>query len=189
MMIYFETERLIFRDWHESDLPLFQEMNRDFDVRRYFPDVMSSARSELAFYMMQREMTQHGLGLFAVALKSTGEFIGFIGMQYLIPTQQFDLPFMPCYEIGWRLRKAYWHQGYATEGANAVLQYAQQEGIQSVYSFTSMLNRPSIHVMEKLDMQFVKTFHHPLIKDYHPLKEHVLYYKALNVKGQSNDTH
>lgn len=181
-MIYFETERLIFRDWQASDLVHFQAMNKDFDVRRYFPDVMSSARSEYAFYIMQREIVQHELGLFAVALKSTGEFIGFIGMQFLMPTKHFGLSFMPCYEIGWRLRKAFWNHGYATEGAKGVLHYAKDKGIQEVYSYTSLINRPSRNIMEKLDMQFVKSFNHPLIQSDHPLREQVLYYKDLTIE-------
>lgn len=179
-MIYFETERLLFRDWQESDLPKFQAMNSDFDVRRYFPDVMSSARSEIAFYIMQDEIAQYDLGLFAVSLKETNEFIGFIGMQYLIPTKHFNLPFMPCYEIGWRLRKEFWHQGYATEGARGVLHYAQQKGIKEVYSYTSLMNRPSRRIMEKLNMTFVRSFQHSLINEYHPLNEQVLFHKYLS---------
>ncbi|WP_414055907.1 GNAT family N-acetyltransferase [Macrococcus equi] len=178
-MIYFETDRLIFRDWHEYDLVHFQAMNSDFDVRRYFPDVMSNARSEMAFYMMQREIIQHELGLFAVALKDTKEFIGFIGIQYLIPTKYFDLPFMPCYEIGWRLRKEFWNKGYATEGAKGVLHYAAQKGVTSVYSYTSLVNRQSRRIMHKLDMEYIKSFNHPLIHVDHPLREQVLYYKKL----------
>lgn len=179
-MIYFETERLLFRDWQDSDLILFQEMNSDFEVRRYFPDVMSSERSEIAFYAMQREIIHHELGLFAVELKATGAFIGFIGMQYLFPTKLFDLPFMPCYEIGWRLRKAYWHQGYATEGARAVIDYAQSKGVTEIYSYTSTLNKPSRKIMEKLGMEYINTFNHPLVRENHPLREQVLYHKLLS---------
>lgn len=184
-MIYFETERLKFRDWQESDLPHFQTMNSDFDVRRYFPDVMSSARSEIAFYIMQSEIIQHELGLFAVSLKQTDEFIGFIGVQHLIPTKHFNLPFMPCYEIGWRLRKKFWNQGFATEGARGVLHYAQQKGIKDVYSYTSLMNRPSRRIMEKLNMTYVRSFQHPLIKDNHPLCEQVLFHKYL--EGSENN--
>ncbi|WP_414043804.1 GNAT family N-acetyltransferase [Macrococcus sp. EM39E] len=186
-MIYFETERLKFRDWQESDLVHFQAMNKDFDVRRYFPDVMSSARSEIAFYLMQQEIVQHELGLFAVELKSTRKFIGFIGMQYLIPTKHFDLSFMPCYEIGWRLKRMYWNQGYATEGAHAVLNYAKEKGIKEVYSYTSLMNRPSRRIMDKLGMTYVKSFNHPFIRDYHPLREQVLFYKDLTIEEHNYD--
>ncbi|MCE4955914.1 GNAT family N-acetyltransferase [Macrococcoides caseolyticum] len=186
-MHYFETERLIFRDWHETDLPYFQDMNKDFDVRRYFPDVLSHSRSTLAFFMMQHELKTHGIGLFAVELKSSGQFIGLIGIQQLKPTKHFNLPFMPCYEIGWRLRKSFWHQGYATEGAIGVIKYAASLGVTEIYSYTSLLNRPSRHIMEKLDMTFVETFNHPLIHTEHPLREQVLYYKSIKELHYDSD--
>lgn len=183
-MIYIESERLILRNWKREDLPLFQQMNVDPQVRRYFPDIMSYRRSEIVVGYMQHEIEQTALGLFAVELKETGEFIGFIGMQYLEKSPIFSLDIMPCYEIGWRLRPQFWGKGYATEGARAVLEYAHPRVNLPIYSFTSTRNEPSIRVMEKLGFKKVETFNHPLIPDKHPLAEHVLYKEMTD-----DDTH
>lgn len=174
-VIYIETERLMLRDWKQEDLPLFQQMNVDRQVREYFPDIMSYRRSEIIFHHMQEEISRSGLGLFAVELKSSGEFIGFIGMQYLEKSPIFSLDIMPCYEIGWRLRAEFWGKGYATEGAKAVLEYAYRHIDLPVYSFTSVHNERSIHVMEKIGLKKIETFNHPLLPARHPLARHVLY--------------
>jgi len=101
------------------------------------------------------------------------QFIGFIGLN----EPGYTLPFSPCVEIGWRLARAYWGKGYATEGAQVSLNYAFSElGLEQVYSFTSVLNKRSLAVMQRLGMINVDTnFIHPLIAETDPLCEHVLY--------------
>ena len=173
-MIYIETDRLILRDYKDSDLPIYQEMNKNFNVRRFFPDVLSDERSQLAFEHTRDILQRDGIGLFAVEEKSSGAFIGFVGLQYLVPYTKFDLDIMPCYEVGWRLHEPFWHQGYATEAAGAVLEYAKQKGINRIYSFTTKINLPSIRVMEKIQLKYIKDFMHPLV-DEASLKLHVLY--------------
>ncbi|GGB00844.1 N-acetyltransferase [Macrococcus hajekii] len=174
-MNYLETERLILRDWCQEDLLYFQAMNVDADVRRYFPDRLSYKRSEIVFQHMQNEIEKYQLGLFAAEEKSSGNFIGFIGMQKLEPNKWFSLEEMPCFEIGWRLRKEAWGRGYATEGAKAVLDYGRVLVNLPIYSLTSVKNLPSINVMQKIGLTEWRTFHHPMIPAGHPLEKHVLY--------------
>ena len=79
-------------------------------------------------------------------------------------------------EIGWRLRKEFWNRGYATEAAQACLDFAfQQAGLSEVYSFTSLLNPPSQKVTYKLGMEFVKEFDNEKVPADSPLYRHVLY--------------
>ncbi|TDM12226.1 GNAT family N-acetyltransferase [Macrococcus lamae] len=174
-MIYIETERLKLRDFKMDDLQKFKEMNVDPDVRKYFPDIMSFKRSEMAFRQMQKEIDTTGLGLYAVEEKSGGQFIGFIGVQYMEATRLYNLDIMPCYEIGWRLVKSAWGKGYATEGAEAVLGYVRPRVKLPIYSFTSIQNQPSMNVMEKIGLKRIKTFKHPLIDSRHPMNLQVLY--------------
>lgn len=174
-MEYIETERLILRDYKASDLIIFQEMNLDKDVRKFFPNVLSYKRSKLALEAMQHEIEMTGLGLYAVEVKETRDFIGFVGTQYLETHPMFHLDIMPCYEIGWRLKKSAWGHGYATEAAKAVIKFVQPQVALPIYSFTSSINIPSRNVMEKIGMTFVKYFSHPLIAETSELSEHVLY--------------
>lgn len=90
---------------------------------------------------------EKGFSLYAVELKNTGEMIGFLG---LMPPS-FEAHFTPAVEIGWRLSSTHWNQGYATEGAKAVLHYAFTSlNLPEVVSFTAVNNLASRRVMEKL---------------------------------------
>ena len=63
---------------------------------------------------------------FAVELKETGEWIGFIGVNYLLKSK-YPFKELPLYEIGWRLIPEVWGNGIATEGAEAVMDYAMEK--------------------------------------------------------------
>ena len=90
-----------------------------------------------------------------------------------------DFDFLPAIEIGWRLQKKHWNQGFATEAARGVLKFVErQTDIKEVYAYTSVRNIPSINIMEKIGMEPVKTFDHPGIMDGHSLKRHVLFKKS-----------
>ena len=87
-----------------------------------------------------------------------------------------EADFTPCVEIGWRLSKQFWGQGLATEGAGACLDFAFDKlGLNVIYSFTPLNNRPSERVMQKIGMQRQGTFSHPKIESGHPLREAHLY--------------
>lgn len=171
-MIYLETSRLNLRDWLSADLEHFCKMNADPDVMNYFPRVLSSAETERFYQVILAEFKEYGFGLYAVEEKRTKEFIGFIGFH----RATFESDFTPCIEIGWRLKKNAWGQGYATEGARACLEYGFKNlGFSEVVSFTAEINKPSVNVMKKIGMKPVKTFLHPRVDQDSPLKKHVLY--------------
>lgn len=170
-MVYIETERLILRSWKPEDLPLFIAMNKDEQVMRYFPAILSDAET-IAFYKrIQDEFNQKGWGLYAVEKKSTEEFIGYVGLHEI----GFDAVFTPGVEIGWRLAADYHNQGYATEAAKAVLNMAKDAGIERLFSFTAKINAPSERVMQKVGMEKAGEFNHPKLSNDSPLCIHVLY--------------
>lgn len=172
-MIHIETPRLRLRDWHQQDLSLFRRMNADEAVMRYFPGTLSAAASDSMYRAIADEHTRFGYGLYAVELKESASFIGFIGFH----RAAFDADFTPCTEIGWRLAKESWGKGYATEGAAACLAHGFNKlGLQDVYSFTAAINTPSKNVMVKIGMDFVKQFDHPRVEADSPLKTHDLYH-------------
>ncbi|MGS0649563.1 GNAT family N-acetyltransferase, partial [Staphylococcus arlettae] len=83
MTVYIETERLILRDWREADVLPFQQMNANQQVRRFFPSLLSYRRSELDLKKMDDIIKETGVGLFAVELKETNGWLGFIGLNYV----------------------------------------------------------------------------------------------------------
>jgi [ribosomal protein S5]-alanine N-acetyltransferase len=174
-MIMVETPRLLLRDWRETDVEPFRQLNADPEVMRYFLKPLSGAESEGFLDRIRAEIQSAGFGLYAVELKDSGAFIGLLGFH--VPA--FEADFTPCVEIGWRLTREAWGQGYATEGASACLAYGfEQLGFDEVYSFTSVPNKPSQRVMQKIGMTFAKTFGHPKVEREHPLYQHVLYRAA-----------
>lgn len=170
-MIYAETERLILRSWNPEDLPLFTAMNRDERVMKYFPTPLTAEETEAFYSRIQDELDRKGYGLYAVELKSTGEFIGYVGLHEI----GFEADFTPGIEIGWRLAADYHNQGYATEAAKKVLELAELNGIGSLFSFTATINKASERVMQKIGMKKIGEFAHPKLTEDSPLCQHVLY--------------
>lgn len=80
--------------------------------------------------------------------------------------------------IGWRLARAHWGRGYATEAASATLTHAFEAlGLPEIVAFTVLGNSASRRVMEKIGMRHDPTddIDHPGLPDDHPLRRHVLY--------------
>lgn len=168
------TPRLILRQWQDSDTAPFIQMCADDEVMRYFLKKLTAEEATAFMHRLKDAIETRGWGLFAVELKSTGEFIGFIGLH--IHPVEFEMADAP--EIGWRLLPQYWNQGYATEGAKAVLKYAFRTlHLEKVISFTALTNLPSQRVMQKIGLEKVKAFDHPLVPEGHQLHQHVLYEK------------
>jgi RimJ/RimL family protein N-acetyltransferase len=172
MSYLLQSSRLGLRPWLDSDLKPFAALNRDPEVRKYFPSVLTEEESNASVERLNNHFRQHGFCFYAVDRLDTRAFIGFIGFQ----TTTFEASFTPCVEIGWRLSRENWGQGFATEGARACLDYGFQElGFKEVFSFTPHSNIPSQRVMQKIGMQKVGEFPHPMLEADSPLLMHVLY--------------
>lgn len=168
------TARLMLREWWESDREPFAAMNADPRVTEFLPGVLTQEESDSLADRIAAQFREHGFGLFAAELRSTGAFIGYIGLS--VPN--FKAKFSPCVEIGWRLSAEYWNQGLATEGARAVLDYAFHTlKLEELVSFTVPANVASRRVMEKIGMRHnpADDFDHPGLPEGHPLRRHVLY--------------
>lgn len=166
-----ETERLRLRRWKRDDLHRFAAMNRDARVMKYFPALLTDSETEAFYNRIQAEFESSGWGLYAVELKQTREFIGYVGLHEI----GFEADFTPGIEIGWRLAAEHHNHGYATEAAMAVLDLAKSYGIGRLYSFTAVVNKPSERVMQKIGMVRVGEFDHPKLTADSPLRRHVLY--------------
>lgn len=175
-MKYIKTKRLILRDWKEGDITPFIEMNKDPDVRRYFPYRATPEESRWFIFESQKDIEDRGFGLFAVERRDTGGFIGFAGIQVLEEDGPLNLEFFPAIEIGWRLDKKQWNQGFATEAAIGVLKFVKRNtDIREIYALAAKRNQPSINIMKKIGMEKTGEFEHPLIEYGHSLKSNVVY--------------
>ncbi len=173
IVIEFETERLRLRQWREADREPFAALNADPKVMEYFPALISREASDASIDAWQSQFAERGWSNWAVELLETGEFAGFVGLT--IPRRV--LPFSPCVEIGWRLGRAYWGRGFATEAAVDALRVGfEQIGLSEIVSFTAVSNSKSRAVMERIGMcNANEDFEHPGIPEGSPLRLHCLY--------------
>jgi RimJ/RimL family protein N-acetyltransferase len=168
------TERLILRQWCDNDRELFARMNCDPAVMEHFPALLSRDESNALVDRAEAHLKEHGFGPWAAELRESKEFIGYVSL--FIP--QFEAAFTPCVEIGWRMARAYWGKGLATEGARAVVRHGFEIlKLPELVSFTVPGNLRSLRIMEKLGMTHDPRddFDHPSIPAGHPLRRHVLY--------------
>ena len=146
MTIPHETERLLFRDWYASDLAAFHSLCADRSVMRFVGDgePWSLGRTE-QFIARASEMSQTlGFCRWPVIHKDHLALIGFCGF----------VPASDGAEIGWRLAKAHWGRGLATEAARAVLKHGFVTlGFQRVIATVQSPNLASIRVAEKLGLK------------------------------------
>jgi RimJ/RimL family protein N-acetyltransferase len=156
-----ETERLILRRWDVvQDLDPYVAICADPEVMRFIGDGSVVSPSDTAERVEQYETMwrERSFGLFALERRDTGEFIGNAGLA--IP--DFLPEILPAVEIGWRLGRAHWGQGFATEAARAALAFGWDPvGLDRVVSVHAVGNDPSGHVMQKIGMHLDRETVHP----------------------------
>ena len=166
-----ESSRVILRPWTSDDLPAWVAMNADPEVMEFFEHPLTADESlQMAERIMTR-MDEQGWGLWALEIKGGAKFAGFVGLSQ----QDLGLPFTPCIEIGWRLARDCWGQGYASEAATLALEFGQSR-FKTIYSFTAAGNVRSRKVMERIGLveRPELAFDHPRVTR-QELKAHVVY--------------
>ena len=167
------TPRLLLRPWVPADWPVFAAHNADPEVRRWFTSVLTREESDALADANAAHVAQHGFGFWAVELPGVASFIGFVGLRHM----SFEAPFTPAVEAGWRLGRAHWGQGYATEAAAAALADGFARGLPEIVAFAVPGNIPSRRVMEKIGMRHdpAGDFDYPAVSEGSPLRRCVLY--------------
>jgi RimJ/RimL family protein N-acetyltransferase len=171
------TRRCVLRQWKDADLAPWAAMNADPEVRRHFPSVATEEQATAEAGRCRDAIAQRGWGMWALEVPGLWPFAGFVGLN--VP--HYDAPWVPAVEIGWRLPRAAWGQGLATEAAQAALDFAfARLGLDEVVAITIPANTPSQRVMQRLGMRrdLDGDFDHPRIEAGHPMRRHVLYRMA-----------
>jgi ribosomal-protein-alanine N-acetyltransferase len=162
------TSRLLLRRWRDTDREPFAALNADPVVMEHFPNRLTRDESDAFVDRIEAAFDEYGYGLWAV--ESESGFIGYVGLQW---TQ-----FLAAVEIGWRLARPAWGQGYASEAAIAARDFAIRDiGLDEIVSFTTYRNERSQAVMRRIGMTHdpADDFEHPGLPADHPMRPHVLY--------------
>jgi RimJ/RimL family protein N-acetyltransferase len=157
--VILETPRLVLRRFTPGDAENLFELNSDPEVMRYLTGGQPTSREEIRdrmipFYLALYERLGR-LGYWAAESTVTGEFLGWFHFRpgYAAPDDLASI------ELGYRLRRAAWNRGYATEGSRALIGLGFTElGVQRVFALTMTVNAASRRVMEKCGLTLVRTF-------------------------------
>jgi RimJ/RimL family protein N-acetyltransferase len=168
--------RVLLRPWRDADVAPFAQINADPDVMAFLPKALSREESDALAARIRTALARDGIGLFALEVPGI-VFAGFVGMA---PAPPFvtDVPGIAAdsREIGWRLARAAWGHGYATEAATLVLRHALHAlGWHQVISFTAQTNLRSQAVMQRSGLRCRGRFDHPSVEAPNPLRPHVMY--------------
>lgn len=176
------SQRLRLRPFEDADREAFARMNADPEVMRHFPAPLSRTESDALAARLRADFDARGYGAWALELPGRVPFMGFTGLGH----PAFHSHFTPCVEIGWRLAREHWRQGYALEAARAALRVAFVHlQLPQVVAFTSLSNLPSQQLMQRLGMRRdpAEDFDHPNVQAGHRLRRHVLYRLDAPISG------
>lgn len=158
MNTIFETERLIIREIVPSDIDVMLELHSDPEVHIYLGNKTITSREKMIelIHSLNKQYNDFGVGRWAMIEKKTNEFIGWTGLEFVTKEINQHKNF---YDLGYRLLKRYWRQGFATESAFASLDYAFQIlNASEVYAMADIENEGSNKILNKVGLQLIETF-------------------------------
>lgn len=158
MEIIAQTERLVLRRFSGDDVDLLVELDSDPAVMFYInggiPTPCAEVRDDILPAFLSHYQRWPGYGFWAVIRRSDSAFLGWVHFR-----PDHDAPDDEP-ELGYRLRRSAWGQGYAAEASRAVIDRGFVEfGVRRVVAFTMAVNHASRRVMEKAGLRYVRTFH------------------------------
>lgn len=145
-----ETPRLYLREMTPEDAEVAYILNLDPEVLRYTgDDPFESIEEAKTFLENYASYRTYGFGRWGVILKETGDYLGWCGLKYTPELDEFD--------IGYRLMKKFWGKGYATEAAEACLEFGfTQLNMKTIVGRAMPANVASIRVLEKIGLSYLE---------------------------------
>ncbi len=151
-----ETNRLILREYVTEDFDALFEILSDAETMQHYPAPFDADRTRNWISRNSDNYINHGFGLWAIILKTTGEFIGDCG----ITLQNIAGDILP--EIGYHIHKKYWRRGLAKEAARAVLDWAfVNTQYNTIYSCMKHTNIASYSTAMSIGMKKSKEYPDP----------------------------
>jgi len=158
MKIITETERLIIREIGISDTDVMLELHSDLEVHRYLGNKTIKSREGIidAINSLGKQYANYGVGRWAMINNNTGEFIGWTGLQFVTESINSHKNY---YDLGYRLLKKFWGQGFATESAFASIDYVFNKlGATEIYAMADIDNVGSNKILKNVGFRFIESF-------------------------------
>lgn len=158
---YLVTPRVRLRQFRATDAAYLQELGSDPDVMRHLtgkPETPEYVQAAAERILSLQSRFDGQLGFYMAELLDDGPFIGWF---HLRPDKQ-DPDNTRVLELGYRLKRVFWGQNYATEvSAELVAKAFTELAAESVFAQTARDNLASRRVMEKIGMRLEREFIHP----------------------------
>lgn len=156
---YIETDRLLLRPLQESDVDGMFALDSNPKVHQYIGNKpqteISQSRDVIAF--VQKQYKEYGIGRWAVIEKASNEFVGWSGLKVEHNVNGRG----SFYDIGYRLREEFWGKGYATEAAEAFLNYGFKVlKAERINAYTDSDNKASQTILTKCGLVRIEVFTH-----------------------------
>ncbi len=147
--IYYQTDRILVRQWELTDIDALYEIMSDSRVHTYTGDSTWTKERTKKYieFMLEKNFTTLELFHGACILKNSNLLIGFTGLNPYLPKQP---------EIEWQFGVPYWGNGYATEIGRATIEMAfRTTNIESIFGMANPENKASMRVLEKIGMKCI----------------------------------
>jgi RimJ/RimL family protein N-acetyltransferase len=168
-----ETDRLILRPPTDADRDALFALNADPRVGEWLAGPLDREAADALVDRVLAYIAEHGFGFWTVERKADGAVLGMAGLLAMGD----DLPPGPALEVGWRFAPDGWGHGYATEAAQAAIDwgFSNRPDAPEIIAITARTNLRSQAVMRRLGMvpEPWRDFDHPRVPDDSPLKPHV----------------
>jgi RimJ/RimL family protein N-acetyltransferase len=164
------TRRLALRRFTAADAGHLLELDGDPVVMRYL-EPRAKSLAEVEHEVLPRFLAYHtryrDFGFWAAEARAGGRFLGWFGLRPVVPGPDAMVAWpdaapgqVGVASLGYRLRRAAWGRGYATEGARALVRRAFTElGVDEVVATTMAVNAGSRRVLEKAGLRYARTLH------------------------------
>lgn len=155
--VILRTERFWLRQLTMADVDNLFALDSDPEVMRYLPADEATTRDHIEQVVLPHLVAEYdrspGLGVWAAVEHGSGEFMGWMCLRTTKGHAPDDV------ELGYRLRRAVWGKGVATEGSRALIGYGFDAlGVARVWAETRAANKASQRVMAKAGLRFARTF-------------------------------
>ena len=169
-----ETDRLVLRLWRDEDLAPFAKMSADPEVMQWLGGVLTLDQVQAYKVRADSSFAELAMCRMVIERRADGAFVGSCG---LMPGHE-SVPFVPYTDVGWRLARSAWGQGYASEAAAAVMADGfARLGLDEITAITAQINVRSQAVMQRLGMRrdAASDFDHPAFEPGDPMRRTVVY--------------
>lgn len=161
MRIRLETERLILRDFCETDIDGIFELDSNIEVHKYLDNKVISTKDEALkiIQFIQKQYTEFGIGRFACIEKSSGDFIGWSGLKFNTGKKEELNGHQDFIDIGYRFIPKYWRKGYGYESALACLNFGfNKMNYRKICGCALADNIGSNKILSKIGLKLVNEF-------------------------------